>query len=387
MKEAVLLSVFLFMLLFASIAVAQLSIQPIETNLEVEMNTNDNIIIIPIRPIGPSECGENGCSWCGNACGNSAADSVCPAVLPPENYACECVDGQCKAVESELVCRKDADCKWCDSECVKELPGLTCDDREGKEGYTCQCFEEFCIEAEVGKVHMPLPPGDIEVNMTVNATGYNISAEHVVMNISAELISLHTKPIYMNFSSSPQTVDISPSQISVKPVSAMPVHGAPAAGVSEPMPTAVRKVTSINIVPESAENVTVEVNAILNGNEKYFRIMNRNTVVYMTSGGVTAESAYPLEVNETGVFLRKNDKAMEIRMLPDEAAERAKEMVTKIIKMRLDFDQEPVYRVNAERSGRMLWVLPVSFSVDVEIIPLSGETIVTNSPWWDFLVF
>ena len=55
---------------------------------------------VPIETVTPSPMckSDDDCVWCGRECVRKTPGLICPAISPPENYECVCVDGRCTAI-------------------------------------------------------------------------------------------------------------------------------------------------------------------------------------------------------------------------------------------------------------------------------------------------
>jgi hypothetical protein len=72
-----------------------------------------------------------------------------------------------------------------------------------------------------------------------------------------------------------------------------------------------------------------------------------------------------------------------IRILPSEVSEK----IGPVKEIRLVDEDEPKYRVSAERAGKILGLIPVLFDVEYEISAENGEILAKNKPWWTIFVF
>ncbi len=103
--------------------------------------------------------------------------------------------------------------------------------------------------------------------------------------------------------------------------------------------------------------------------------------VVIEAGGVAARGKVELlYANET--LIAMNSKRP-IRILPSEVSEK----IGAVKEIRLVDEDVPKYRVSAERVGRLLGLIPISFNVEYEINAENGELLAKNKPWWTILVF
>ena len=109
--------------------------------------------------------------------------------------------------------------------------------------------------------------------------------------------------------------------------------------------------------------------------------------VSLESGGIKAETESVLEVDISGVFIRHNEAREMIKVLPDETKEAVSGIIDSVKIMKIELEDEPVYSVRGEKSGNLLWVLPVTFEASARVSAKTGDVGGVARPWWSFMVF
>ncbi len=78
----------------------------------------------------------------------------------------------------------------------------------------------------------------------------------------------------------------------------------------------------------------------------------------------------------------------EIAVDPEEVVDKVQGLVHRIKDISLvDDGNKPKYIVTGEREGKLLWILPVRYNVEIEVDAGQGTVTGEKKPWWSFLVF
>ena len=101
-----------------------------------------------------------------------------------------------------------------------------------------------------------------------------------------------------------------------------------------------------------------------------------------------------VEGNNTKIKIKlSNDERKELKILPDQASEIARERLkarnlTKIELREKIRNNIPVvvYHIEGDKPGKFLGIFKFAMNVQTEIDPETGEVIITSKPWWAFLV-
>lgn len=102
--------------------------------------------------------------------------------------------------------------------------------------------------------------------------------------------------------------------------------------------------------------------------------------IVIETDGVSAKGKVELLYVNGSLITAKSKK--QIRVLPSDLLDE----VEAIKEIRLVDEEAPKYKVIAERVGRLLGLIPVSFDVEYEISAEDGELVGESKPWWAFLV-
>ncbi|RLG60228.1 MAG: hypothetical protein DRN95_00185 [Candidatus Hydrothermarchaeota archaeon] len=103
--------------------------------------------------------------------------------------------------------------------------------------------------------------------------------------------------------------------------------------------------------------------------------------VIIEDNGIVAKGNVNL-IYENNTLIAMNSKKP-IKILPSEVSENIKGAR----EIRLVDEDIPKYKVSAERTGKILGLIPVSFEAEYEISAESGELLGKTKPWWTALVF
>ncbi len=125
-----------------------------------------------------------------------------------------------------------------------------------------------------------------------------------------------------------------------------------------------------------------EVNLIIRNKPLELRIENNKVVV--SEGNLAVEIAAPIEVSEGGIKVGEKT----INVTPDDVISKLKSAVQLVKKIVLTVENNlPVYEVEGETEGSLLFVLPVRLPVKIYVDAETGKELRVEKPWWSFLVF
>ncbi|RLI97882.1 MAG: hypothetical protein DRO99_02220 [Candidatus Aenigmatarchaeota archaeon] len=138
--------------------------------------------------------------------------------------------------------------------------------------------------------------------------------------------------------------------------------------------------------PVSVDTMAVE--AIVRANEKNANvsIMNRErNRIEIRSGNTTVETELNVTI-ENSTMTVGNTK---LKVLPEQASERAKEVIKALNVKRIVLKEQSgklVYSVNGLKKGNLLFFLPVEMEVNASLDAETNQVVATETPWWGFLV-
>ena len=79
--------------------------------------------------------------------------------------------------------------------------------------------------------------------------------------------------------------------------------------------------------------------------------------------------------------------SQEIKISPAEASGKVPEAVS-VQEVKLEeVSQEPVYNISGIEEAKVLFIIPVSFSVETQVSAQTGEIMSVKKPWWSFLAW
>lgn len=116
------------------------------------------------------------------------------------------------------------------------------------------------------------------------------------------------------------------------------------------------------------------------------QILKVNNQLTITNGQVSVSTTEKLIYNGSKLYVDKIEKAKQIKLSPEEALLKI-EKITNIQRFTLtQSEQKPVYEISGTNPVKILYVFPVSLTIESKIDANSGEIISVRKPWWSFLV-
>jgi hypothetical protein len=135
---------------------------------------------------------------------------------------------------------------------------------------------------------------------------------------------------------------------------------------------------SVEVKPALAPSLTT-VEIAIDKENKTIKIEHEN---------VSAKTELPITIEEKTIKVATPKQEIEINVLPAVAVnfaiskipQEVKEVELKVV------DEKPVYEIDGMKTGKLLWIIPVSLPIQTQINAQTGETIKLAKPWWSFLV-
>lgn len=121
---------------------------------------------------------------------------------------------------------------------------------------------------------------------------------------------------------------------------------------------------------------------VIKVNDKEIEIKPGDNVTIIVEG-VVAKSVIPLRIRNNTIIDEETNKT--INITPERIRERVRERIREMTLERKG--SLIVYNVKAEKTGRILGLIPVNIQVNYEISAEDGKEISVRRPWWNFLVF
>lgn len=228
-------------------------------------------------------------------------------------------------------CESNSDCRWCGNTCGAFPAGSICPAVMPPEGYGCVCSSGKCALMSPQSPGIPVPgsSGAAETGMAGMVAPVTIPTEDVVNASSRETGLLKND-------TGAEAGETSPTPL--------PVTG-PA-----------------------------------------FLISGSGHTFVLGSGSVNASSALPVKSEGDAVYIESGQRKIEIKVMPDKAAERANDVLDTITFMKLDAEEQPAYDVVGRKKGMLFGFIPVSLDIKARILADTGEIQDVERPWWAFLV-
>ncbi|GAF98716.1 unnamed protein product, partial [marine sediment metagenome] len=143
-----------------------------------------------------------------------------------------------------------------------------------------------------------------------------------------------------------------------------------------------------NIKISTTERSTaITANMYSEGRETPVRIEKTERAVTMESMGVRAETQDILELDSSGLFIKRNETRKRLDILPHHVNKTVKGVIDSVDRMEIKLEDKPVYHVKGRKTGNLLWFIPVILDIDVEVNANTGSIENIARPWWSFLVF
>ena len=170
------------------------------------------------------------------------------------------------------------------------------------------------------------------------------------------------------------SVDIRIEAEKEEPISIAPqAEGGAAVQVSVPVPS----VSGVEVSVESAQET------------KLVKIEKVEDKLSISSGNVAASTVQPVLVKSGKVLIVTPQQAERpVEVLPDEVGGKIEEKIrhAEIKEMELKtIGEKATYIVKAEKKAKILWVMPVTMSVEAEVSAETGKVVKATQPWWSFL--
>ncbi|MEM2174595.1 MAG: hypothetical protein QXI58_03100, partial [Candidatus Micrarchaeia archaeon] len=91
----------------------------------------------------------------------------------------------------------------------------------------------------------------------------------------------------------------------------------------------------------------------------------------------------PIDFINGSIISSKSGK--EIKILPAQLKEKIKEK-EEIKEAKIEDVEKPIYEVSTEKSGKILWIIPITMKIDYKIDATNGNVIEEKRPWFEIFV-
>jgi hypothetical protein len=173
-------------------------------------------------------------------------------------------------------------------------------------------------------------------------------------------------------------VDIRIEAEKEEPISIAPPALSAEGGVAvQAVAVSIPSVSGVEVSVESAQET------------KLVKIEKIEDKLSILSGNVVASTVQPVLVKSGKVLIVTPQQAERpVEILPDEVGGKIEEKIrhAEIKEMELKtVGEKATYIVKAEKNAKILWVMPVTMSVEAEVSAETGEVVKATQPWWSFL--
>jgi hypothetical protein len=103
--------------------------------------------------------------------------------------------------------------------------------------------------------------------------------------------------------------------------------------------------------------------------------------------GISVSTTQAVEINESKLYMQTVTGPKEIKISPVEASAKLPK-ATKLQEIKLEEkSQVPVYFITGVKETKILFFMPVSLSIQMQVDAQTGKVIFIKKPWWSFLVW
>lgn len=137
--------------------------------------------------------------------------------------------------------------------------------------------------------------------------------------------------------------------------------------------TSLRQVkTKVDFAVAGEKEIKIEVDEV----KKESKIEIDNKIVITKKG---------IEIKESKLYIKTTVGLKEIKVLPEEAISKAKEITTIEEIILEEESQKLVYSVKGTKSAKLFFLIPVKIEIEKKINAETGDVISVKKPWWSFL--
>jgi hypothetical protein len=192
--------------------------------------------------------------------------------------------------------------------------------------------------------------------------------------------------------SCPQDCNLS---LPAKAISPLPVISLPAEtklviDPAKPEPISVndRAVKFIEMNTTVLPKISVEVETKTLPTKVEIYVDKENKTIRIEHENVSAITREVIKVEEKSIKIETPKRMIEVNVLPSVATQVAVSALPQEIKATelKVMDERAIYEIEGIKAGRLLWIIPVKFSVQTYVDAQTENIVRMEKPWWSFLV-
>jgi uncharacterized membrane protein YkoI len=146
------------------------------------------------------------------------------------------------------------------------------------------------------------------------------------------------------------------------------------------------KFTEMNTTVLPKISVEVETKTLPTKVEIY--VDKENKTIRIEHENVSAITREVIKVEEKSIKIETPKRMIEVNVLPSVATQIAISTLPQEIKSTelKVMDERAIYEIEGIKAGRLLWLIPVNFSVQTYVDAQTENIVRMEKPWWSFLV-
>lgn len=110
---------------------------------------------------------------------------------------------------------------------------------------------------------------------------------------------------------------------------------------------------------------------------------NKGTI---ESGSVSAEYSGELAVEQSKIYMRTSSGKKQVVVTPEDIAAISGLLKEHVLEMKLaEQAGKPLYSVKGMKQARLLFIIPVSMEVEIDVDAETGNVVSMKKPWWSFM--
>jgi hypothetical protein len=200
-----------------------------------------------------------------------------------------------------------------------------------------------------------------------------------------------TCPQDCKISSPNETKEILPLPVIALPtetkVEIVPTRDNPISVNDKPIKFTGIETTALPKISVEVETVTPGLSIPVSTNVE-IDIDKENKIIKIEHENISAVTKETIKIEEKTIKIETPNRDIQVDVLPAIATQVAiskvpQEIQTTELKV---IGEKPVYEIEGIKTGKLLWLIPINFSIQTHVDAQTREIIKMEKPWWSFLV-